>query len=108
MIEIYDSDKIVFMAPLSRQDEFYVDETQEAELTSSTLEESDNQGDKDETNSFPKTRRLRKNPILIDSEQGPEPNHSEQENGTERLGMNGPMEESEDSSGSSFEELNHS
>lgn len=44
MIEIYESDKIVFVAPLSRQDEFYVEETQEAELTSSTLEESDNPG----------------------------------------------------------------
>lgn len=44
MIEIYENDKIVFVAPLSRQDEFYVEETQEAELTSSTLEESDNPG----------------------------------------------------------------
>ncbi len=44
MIEIYEKDQIVFMAPLSRQDEFYVEETQEADLTSSTLEESENQG----------------------------------------------------------------
>lgn len=44
MIEIYDNDRMVFMAPLSRQDEFYVEETQEAELSSSTIEESENQG----------------------------------------------------------------
>lgn len=44
MIEIYEDNRIVFAAPLSRQDEFYVEETQEADLTSSTHEESDNQG----------------------------------------------------------------
>lgn len=44
MIEIYEKDQIVFMAPLSRQDEFYVEETQEPDLTSSTIDESENQG----------------------------------------------------------------
>lgn len=43
MIEIYESDKIVFMSPLSRQDEFYVKETEEEEeFTNSAAEE--NQG----------------------------------------------------------------
>ena len=45
MVEIYDNDNIYFMAPLSRQDEFYVEETQETdEGNSSANEESENQG----------------------------------------------------------------
>lgn len=44
MIEIYEKDCIIFMAPLSKQDEFYVEETQEAEIASSALEDSENQG----------------------------------------------------------------
>ncbi len=46
MIEIYENDKIVFMSPLSRQDEFYVEETLEAELANSTIDVSENQGNK--------------------------------------------------------------
>jgi len=46
MIEIYENDKIVFMSPLSRQDEFYVEETLETELANSTVEVSENQGNK--------------------------------------------------------------
>jgi hypothetical protein len=47
MIEIYENDKIVFMSPLSRQDEFYVEETLEAdELANSTVGVSENQGNK--------------------------------------------------------------
>ena len=40
MIEIYDKDQILFMAPLSRQDEFYVEETQDDDrANNSTVEE---------------------------------------------------------------------
>lgn len=42
MVEIYDEDHIIFMAPLSRQDEFYVEETQDPEISSAdNLEESE-------------------------------------------------------------------
>lgn len=46
MIEIYDKDSILFMTPLSRQDEFYVEETEEEEdeRVNSTLEESEKEG----------------------------------------------------------------
>ena len=44
MIEIYEKDCIIFMAPLSKQDEFYVEEAQEAENPSSGHEDSENQG----------------------------------------------------------------
>lgn len=43
MIEIYDKDYIIFMAPLSKQDEFYVEEAQEIDVPSSAREDSDNQ-----------------------------------------------------------------
>ena len=42
MVEIYEKDQIIFMAPLSKQDEFYVEETQEPEMSSAdNLEESE-------------------------------------------------------------------
>lgn len=44
MIEVYDNTSIIFMAPLSRQDEFYVEETQEGYLANSILEESEHHG----------------------------------------------------------------
>ena len=45
MIEIYDKEEIIFMSPLARQDEFYVEETQEQELSSaSNLDDSETQG----------------------------------------------------------------
>lgn len=45
----------------------------------------------------------------VDSEHAQEPNHTgDEEDGIERPEINGTLEESEDSSGSSFEELNHS
>ena len=46
MVEIYDQNQIVFMAPLSRQDEFYVEETQEPEMSSAdNLDESETQSE---------------------------------------------------------------
>ncbi|XP_046440383.1 testis-expressed protein 264 homolog [Daphnia pulex] len=90
MIEIYENDKIVFMSPLSRQDEFYVEETLEAdELANSTVDVSENQ----------------------DSELAQEPSHhqydhtEDEQEEIEKTEING-VEDSD--SGSSFEELNHS
>lgn len=47
-------------------------------------------------------------PYFVDSETAQEPNPTEDEGEEmEKSEINGPIEESEDSSGSSFEELNH-
>jgi len=88
MVEIYDKDHIIFMAPLSRQDEFYVEETQEPELGSAdNLEESETHNSDSEA---------------VDSTVTEDDNvlHEESLN-------NGPINDSDDSSGSSFEELQH-
>lgn len=88
MIEIYEDDKIVFMSPLSKQDEFYVKETQEEELTNSAAEENQEE-----------TQESIHQQI----------NHSnDKQEETEKSQMNGVMEDSDESSGSSFEELTHS
>lgn len=110
MIEIYENDKIVFMSPLSRQDEFYVEETLEAELTNSTIEESENQGSLLKSGkcfNFPNLT-----PFGIDSELAQEPSHhqddhtEDEQEEIEKSEINGIIEDSD--SGSSFEELNHS
>ncbi|KAI9556996.1 hypothetical protein GHT06_016790 [Daphnia sinensis] len=88
MIEIYEDDKIIFMSPLSKQDEFYVKETQDEELTNSAAEE--NQEEEQELSHHEITHS------------------NDQQEETEQSQMNGVMEDSDESSGSSFEELNHS
>jgi len=88
MVEIYDEDHIIFMAPLSRQDEFYVEETQDPEISSAdNLEESEaHNSDSEAVES-----------TLTEDDNIPQ----------EELLNNGPVNESDDSSGSSFEELQH-
>jgi len=91
MIEIYDNNNIIFMAPLSRQDEFYVEETQEIDGNSSANEESENQGTDSE-------------PV---EEIAQTPTSAEDDDQSEKPEMNGLLEENDDSSASSFEELQH-
>lgn len=87
MVEIYDVDQIIFMAPLSRQEEFYVKETQEPEIGSAdSLDESEtHNSDSDAAEA------------TLTEEDNNE--HANQLN-------NGPIDD-DDSSGSSFEELGH-
>lgn len=85
MVEIYDQNQIVFMAPLSRQDEFYVEETQEPEMSSAdNLDESETQNSDSDG--------------VDDNVEGVE--HVEPLN-------NGPIGDNDDCSDSSFEELQH-
>jgi len=88
MIEIYTDKEIVFMSPLSRQDEFYVKEMAEQEYGSQP-EDSDIQAEGEELTS-----------------EGEE-NGEMQDNNEEAALPNGSVEENDDSSGSSFEELQH-
>jgi len=86
MVEIYDHNQIIFMAPLSRQDEFYVEETQEPEMSSAdNLDGSETQiSDSD-----------------VDDDNLENVEHEEPL-------INGPIDDIDDnSSGSSFEELQH-
>jgi len=87
MIEIYEKEWIIFLAPLSKQDEFYVEETQEADIASSALEDSENQASEPESVQ--------------------EEDHTNNDAGSYVPPLNGAADDSEDSSGSSFEELNH-
>jgi len=88
MVEIYEKDQIIFMAPLSKQDEFYVEETQEPEMSSAdNLEESEtHNSDSDAIEST----------------------LTEDDNVQHEASLNnGPVNDSDESSGSSFEELQH-
>lgn len=80
MIEIYKGDEIIFMSPLSRQDEFYVEESHE-EPNSNVEDESQMEDNQTEE------------PAGVAAENGPISGVSD--------------EEVESSAGSSFEELQH-
>lgn len=109
MIEIYDKNNILFVAPLSRQDEFYVEETEEEDKATSQ-DESEKEGVHWPFEwlflSVMNTKVLCRwidisepvNEDLTRSAVGHDFVHPE---------TNGPIDDSEESSGSSFEELQH-